>query len=108
MGTNLDTFYAGMAAGIRDLIAGNPYAPGVEPVEANEDYLDGYGHGWGEATREAYAHDAVIKRDGGHGYPYRAHCPCGWQSRTYVSAHAAGQMADDHVLTQALRNIPAA
>jgi hypothetical protein len=32
-----------------------------------------------------------------HGYPYRATCSCGWQSRTYVARHAAQMMADDHV-----------
>ena len=37
------------------------------------------------------------RADGGHGYPYRAHCSCGWQSWGYVAAHAAHDMADAHV-----------
>lgn len=32
-----------------------------------------------------------------HGYPYRATCSCGWQSRTYAATHAAQIMADEHV-----------
>jgi hypothetical protein len=32
-----------------------------------------------------------------HGYPYRAHCDCGWQSNTYAAAHAAQNMADNHI-----------
>lgn len=31
-----------------------------------------------------------------HGYPFRAVCPCGWQSRGYAAEHAAQVMADDH------------
>lgn len=104
--TDLAVFYAAMAQGIRACLAGDPYAPGVDPVEANEDHLDGYQHGWHVATQESYAHDVVIKRDGGHGYPYRAHCPCGWKSNTYAAAHAAGHMGDDHILQMALGHIP--
>jgi hypothetical protein len=32
-----------------------------------------------------------------HGYPFRADCSCGWQSRTYAATHAAKAMGDDHV-----------
>lgn len=103
--TTQTTFGTAALRGIRDLIAGNPYRPGVEPCEANADILDGYAYGWNEATRESYAHDVAIKRDGGHGYPFRAHCPCGWKSNTYVTAQAAGQMGDAHIEDQAVRNI---
>lgn len=98
----MSEFNSAALRGIRDLIAGNPYRPGAQPCEANADILDGYAYGWDEATRESYAHDVVIKRDGGHGYPYRAHCDCGWKSNTYAAAHAAWDMADDHVEEQAI------
>lgn len=84
-----------------------PTSPVSNPCEANADTLDGYAHGWDEATRESYAHDVAIKRDGGHGYPYRAVCPCGWQSRTYAAPHAAGSMGDAHITEQAMRNVSA-
>jgi hypothetical protein len=35
-----------------------------------------------------------------HGYPWTAVCPCGWQSRGYVSRHAAELMSADHQLTE--------
>ncbi len=31
-----------------------------------------------------------------HGYPYRAKCSCGWQSRTYVVPRTCEESADEH------------
>lgn len=101
--TNMVVFNAAMAAAIRDCLAGHAYNPGVEPVEDNDDILDGYQAGWHAAHQEWIAHQIDVKKDGGHGYPFRARCACGWQSNTYAAAHAAWDMADDHVEDQAMR-----
>lgn len=42
-------------------------------------------------------HVIDISSDGGHGYPYRARCVCGWQSNTYAASHAAETMGFAHV-----------
>jgi hypothetical protein len=44
----------------------------------------------------SHAPTVVIVRGSNHGYPFRAECGCGWQSRGYAAAHAAQIMADDH------------
>lgn len=36
-----------------------------------------------------------------HGYPYQAHCTCGWGSITYAAQHAAQGMADAHLASVA-------
>jgi hypothetical protein len=41
-------------------------------------------------------HSVSVKRSGGHGYPYRAHCDCGWQSKSYAATHAAQTMGAEH------------
>lgn len=84
-------------AGILDCLTGNRYSPGVEPIPANADHLDGYAAGWHVAERLTRTHSTSIKRDGAHGYPYRAHCSCGWLSRTYVTPAAAEIMRVDHL-----------
>jgi hypothetical protein len=40
---------------------------------------------------------AVTWTTNNHGYPYKAFCECGWQSRGYVAVHAAQSMADGHL-----------
>lgn len=47
----------------------------------------------------ASAHVTSVARTGSHGYPWRGHCDCGWQSISYAAAHAAQSMADDHAAT---------
>lgn len=42
------------------------------------------------------AHTVTVAATGGHGYPYRAHCRCGWVSKSYVSTHAAELMGFEH------------
>lgn len=93
----IDAYADAARAGIRDCLVGSPYAPGVEPVPANADTLDGYQAGWHVAERLTREHRTCLKRDGGHGYPYRAHCSCGWVSRTYVTPAAAEMMRIDHL-----------
>lgn len=44
-------------------------------------------------------HNWEVRQTGGHGYPYRAHCVCGWQSNTYAAPHAADQMGAHHQQT---------
>lgn len=39
---------------------------------------------------------------GAHGYPYRAHCSCGWASVGYAADHAAQGRADDHAADLAI------
>jgi hypothetical protein len=100
--TNLAVFRAAMRQGVHDALNDHAYRPGVEPVEANADHLDGYAAGWDCAGDTLRAHNYAVRADAGHGYPYRAYCPCGWQSRGYVTATAAHDMASDHVLERAL------
>ena len=95
----------GIVAGITDHMRGNHYNPGVELCADNADWLDGYSHGWNTALTASREHNYTVREIGGHGYPYRAVCPCGWQSTTSAAAHAAGQMGDYHVEEQAMRNI---
>lgn len=46
-------------------------------------------------------HVAMVNWHGdNHGYPYRATCVCGWQSRPYVSREAARAMGDDHMVSR--------
>lgn len=42
-------------------------------------------------------HNVEVGLLGSARYPYRAVCSCGWESPTYVAAHAAQGMADDHL-----------
>lgn len=93
--------HAGITAGITDCLAGNNYRP--EPItEGDTDYLDGYSYGWGIAWGTVIDHAYIVQMNGNHGYPYRASCPCGWQSNTYAAAHAAHTMGEDHIRTEAI------
>lgn len=101
MTTTTDRMREGIVAGMRDYLDGQPYRP--EPVSPdNGDYLDGYSYGWSMALDADRAHNYSVRRIGGHGYPYRAVCPCGWQSNTYAAAHAAHSMAGEHVAVAAM------
>ena len=86
-------------AGLADAVAGRRYAPPLPPGDMSEAYAGGCEHGLGVAS----SHATAVRTDGGHGYPYRAHCSCGWRSRGYVAAHAAHGMADAHVVEMATR-----
>lgn len=44
-------------------------------------------------------HAVSVARTGSHGYPWRAHCSCGWQSISYAAAHAAEIMGEEHSAT---------
>lgn len=92
----------GIVAGLRDHIDGRNYNPGVDLCADNADWLDGYSHGWNAALDASRTHNYAVSRIGGHGYPYRAVCPCGWQSNTYAAAHAAHSMAGQHVAVAAM------
>jgi len=46
------------------------------------------------------AHATTVARSGGHGYPYRAECACGWSSKSYAATHAAAQMGAEHEESQ--------
>ena len=92
-------FAGAYRAGLADAVAGNPYSPPLPPGMLSEAYAGGWGHGLDVAS----SHATAVRTDGGHGYPYRAHCSCGWQSRGYVAAHAAHGMADAHVVEMATR-----
>lgn len=99
----------GICDGITDCLKGNRYQPGVDACAENAGYLDGYSHGWNVAWRAATIdHAYAVRLNGGHGYPYRAMCPCGWQSTTYAAAHAAHTMGEDHVTAQAMESINSA
>lgn len=41
-------------------------------------------------------HTTDVRATGGHGYPWRAHCTCGWQSKSYAATHAAETMGEEH------------
>ena len=86
-------FATAYRAGCEDAVAGNPYSPPLPPGTLSEAYAGGWEHGLNTAS----VHATEVRADCGHGYPYRAHCSCGWQSRGYVAAHAAHDMADAHV-----------
>lgn len=95
----------GIEYGITDFLSGRGYDPGVDVCVANAGYLDGYSYGWSTALKAAREHAYSVRINGGHGYPYRAMCPCGWQSTTYAAAHAAHTMGEDHVTAQAMETI---
>ena len=42
-------------------------------------------------------HATTVARSGGHGYPYRAECACGWSSKSYAATHAAAHMGAEHL-----------
>ena len=100
-----DTLMQGIVAGLTDYINGRNYNPSVDACAANADYLDGYSHGWNTALNTSRTHNYSVRKIGGHGYPYRAVCPCGWKSTTYAAAHAAHTMGEHHVTAQAMETI---
>lgn len=102
MTTTADLPMQGIVAGMRDFLDGRNYNPGVDVCGDNADWLNGYSHGWNVALTATQAHPYTVKKIGGHGYPYRAQCPCGWQSTTYAAAHAAHSMGEDHVAARAM------
>lgn len=101
-GNGTDKLMQGIVAGMRDHLDGRNYNPGVDVCAANVDWLDGYSYGWNTAHAASQAHPYSVRRIGSHGYPYRAVCPCGWQSNTYAAAHAAHSMAGEHVAVAAM------
>lgn len=92
-------FAGAYRAGLSDAVAGNPYSPPLPPGILSEAYAGGWGHGLDVAS----SHATAVRTDGGHGYPYRAHCSCEWRTWGYVAAHAAHGMADAHVVEMATR-----
>lgn len=96
-------FATAYRAGLSDAVAGNPYSPPLPTADCRcwdcgpGMLSEAYAGGWGHGLDVASSHATAVRTDGGHGYPYRAHCSCGWQSRGYVAAHAAHDMADAHV-----------
>lgn len=44
-----------------------------------------------------WLHTVTITDTDRHGYPFRAVCECGWESRPYAARHAAQSMADAHL-----------
>ena len=99
---NMDTYNTAVHNGIRDALSEHGrYAPGVPADEQHADTLDGYAAGWHCGELIYRTHNTHITADGRHGYPYRAHCACGWQSNTYASPHAADNMATGHKLDAA-------
>lgn len=104
MNNTLARLQAGIVAGLTDYLDGNTYSP--EPIsQDNGDWLDGYSYGWSMALDASRNHAYSVKKIGGHGYPYRAVCPCGWQSTTYAAAHAAHTMGEEHVTAEAMETI---
>lgn len=86
-------YVAAMHDGADDYAMGRKYCPPLPSGALSE----GYAAGWGIAADIAASHAVAVKRDGSHGYPYRAYCECGWQSPTYVAAHACHAMHESHV-----------
>lgn len=86
-------FATAYRAGVADAVSGRRYLPPLPPGTLSAAYAGGWGHGLNTAS----VHATEVRANGGHGYPYRAHCSCGWQSWGYVAAHAAHDMADAHV-----------
>lgn len=103
--TPTDLLMQGITAGIRAHIDGRNYNPGVPLCADNADWLDGYSHGWGVALDASRTHAYSVRLIGGHGYPYRAVCPCGWQSTTYAAAHAAHTMGEAHITAEAMKTV---
>lgn len=51
----------------------------------------------GHSARQiGHAADATYDPAGGHGYPWRPECACGWTGRHMVTQDAALQIAADH------------
>lgn len=86
-------YAAAMHDGADDYAHGRRYSP---PLPAGV-LTEAYSGGWGIAADIDIRHTVAVKRDGSHGYPYRAYCSCGWRSRTYVAAHACHAMHTSHV-----------
>jgi hypothetical protein len=92
-------FVTAYRAGLADAVAGRRYSTPLPPGMLSEAYAGGWGHGLDVSS----VHATAVRTDGGHGYPYRAHCTCGWRTWGYVAAHAAHGMADAHIVEIASR-----
>lgn len=42
-------------------------------------------------------HVFAVSTGGRHGYPFRAVCSCGWQSKTYQTEFACQMMGEAHL-----------